>query len=85
MSDEVLTPKFAKKQVVRLALYNHHGKAKNELASKALPYFAQVAEVISCAPHEMGQVVILVYRVKVEDGSVLQLSEDCLMPVKDRV
>ena len=82
MSDEILTPKFTKKQIVRISLYDHKGKAKNDLARKALSYSSQVAEVMSSTPHETGQATVIVYRVKAEDGSVLQLSEDCLMHVK---
>ena len=79
-----LTPQFTKKQVVRISLYNHQGKVKNVLAKKALPYYSQVAEVVSFAIYEMGHKAVLVYKVKVDDGTILSLTEDCLMAVKDR-
>jgi hypothetical protein len=65
-----------------MTLYDHKGKAKNDLARKALPYASQVGEVMSFTPYEMGHKPVIVYRVKAEDGTILQLIEDCLMQVK---
>ena len=79
-----LISQFTKKQVVRISLYDHKGKVRNELAKKALPYFAQVAEVVNCDLYEMGSKVVVVYWVEVEDGTILQLTENCLIAVKDR-
>lgn len=83
MADYRLVPKFTKGQVVRLSLHDHQGKAKDELAKKALRYFSQPATVMSVAPYEKGKRVVLVYKVRVEDGSVVQLTEDSLMEMKD--
>ena len=83
MADHQLAPKFSKGQAVRISLHDSRGKVKDELARKALAYFAQTATVVSCAPYEMGKKVILVYKVKIEGGPTLQLTEDCLMPLKD--
>ena len=84
MADEILIPKFTNKQVVRISLHDTKGKPKNEFARKALPYFAQIAVVLSVAMYEKSGKVILVYKVRVEDGTVLKLTEDCLIAVKDR-
>jgi hypothetical protein len=84
MSDEVLTPKFSKKQVIRISLYNDKGKIKNELARKALPYYAQVAEIMSVNLYEQSGKPSLVYRVKMDDGTLVNLTEDCLMPINDQ-
>jgi|WetSurMetagenome_2_1015567.scaffolds.fasta_scaffold41910_4 hypothetical protein len=84
MTDEILAPKFVRKQVVRLSLFDNKGKPKNDFARKALPYYAQVADILSIIPHEKSGKVILVYKVKLEDGVVLQLTEDCLIPVNDK-
>jgi len=67
--------------MVRISVHDRNGKAKNELARKALRYYAQTAEVLSSAPWEAEGEVVIVYRVKVEDGTTLQLTEDCLMPI----
>lgn len=84
MNDKVLVPKFTRKQIVRISLYNEKGKLKNELARKALRYYAQVAEVKSVNLYEKADKVSLVYKVKVEDGTILNLTEDCLMAVKEK-
>ena len=84
MADQWVSPRFTKKQIVRISVYNSQGKPKNELARKALSYYSQVAEVVSSSMFEMGRKPILVYRVKADDGKILQLTEDCLMPVNDR-
>ena len=78
-----LTPQFTKKQVVRISLYNHQGKVKNALAKKALPYYAQVAEVVKSDLFEIGHKVAIVYWIKADDGTIFQLTEDCLMAVND--
>jgi hypothetical protein len=84
VADEILTPRFSKKALVRISPYNKQGKAKSELAKKALPYVAHVAEVVRVNAYEAGPKVVLMYTVKLEDGITLQLTEDCLMPVDGR-
>jgi hypothetical protein len=70
-------------QVVRISPYDKKGRVKNNLARKAIPYFSQVAEVLNYDLYEMGSKVVIVYFVKVDDGTILQLTEDCLMTVSD--
>jgi hypothetical protein len=81
--DEVFIPKFKKKQLVRISLHDKKGEPKNDFARQALPYFAQVAEVLGVNLYEKSGKAFLVYKVKVEDGTILQLTEDCLMAVID--
>jgi hypothetical protein len=83
MADQWLTPKYGKGQKVRISLHESSGKVQNELARKSLRYYSQTAEVISGALWEAGGAVVVVYRVRAEDGTILQLTEDCLMPLKD--
>ena len=83
MADEILIPKFNKHQIVRIAPYNEKGKPKNDFARSALPYFSQTAEVLSVNLYEKSDKALLIYRVKTEDGTVLPLTEDCLMAVHD--
>ena len=85
MAEQWLIPKFTRRQVVRISLHDQRGKAKNKLARKALPYFAQTAEAMSYTLGEMSGKVVLVYKVRVDDGTVLQLTEDCLMTIKERI
>jgi hypothetical protein len=82
MADQWLAPKYAKGQKVRISLHDSSGKVKNELARKSLRYYSQTAEVMSSALWEAAGVVVVVYRVRAEDGTALQLTEDSLMPLK---
>jgi hypothetical protein len=83
LADKILVPKFKKQQIIRIAPYNEKGKPKNDFARTALPYFSQTAEVLSVNLYEKSDKALLVYRVKTEDGTVLPLTEDCLMTVND--
>jgi hypothetical protein len=76
MPDEILVPRFKQRQLVRISLHDHKGKVKNELARRALPYYAQVAEVLSVSIYEKGKNAVLVYRVNVEDGTIIEVTED---------
>jgi hypothetical protein len=82
--DTVLTPKFARNEVVRISLYSATGKFKNELAQKARRYFADIGLVESCSIFERYGWPVLVYRVKAEDGVIIELTEDCLMALETR-
>jgi hypothetical protein len=82
--DTVLTPKFARNEVVRISLYSAAGKFKNELAQKARRYFADIGLVESCSIFERYGWPVLVYRVKAEDGTIIELTEDCLMALETR-
>jgi hypothetical protein len=84
LPDRLLTPKFAKNEVVRISLYNAKGKFKNELAQKARRYFADIALVMGCSIFEKSGRPVLVYRVKAEDETTVELTEDCLMPIESR-
>jgi len=76
-------PKFIRRQLVRVALYNEKGKPKNKLAAKSIKYCAQVGEVADWGMLNVKGVRKLAYRVKMDDGNILTLTEDCLMPVND--
>jgi hypothetical protein len=80
--DTVLNPKFAHNEVVRISLYSAAGKFKNELAQKARRYFADIGLVESCSIYERSGWPVLVYRVKAEDGAIIELTEDCLMALE---
>jgi hypothetical protein len=82
--DTVLTPKFARNEVVRISLYSAAGKFKNELAQKARRYFADIGLVESCSIFERYGWPVLVYRVKAEDGAIIELTEDCLMALETK-
>jgi hypothetical protein len=73
---------FALNQLVRICPYDKKGKVKNNLAQKALPYFSQVAKVLNYDLYEMGSKIVIVYFVKIEDDTILQLTEDCLIAVQ---
>ena len=55
------------------------------LPGNPFPYYAQLAEVVSCGIYEKGQKAVLVYKVKVDNGLIIPITEDCLMAVKDRL
>jgi hypothetical protein len=74
---------FSTNQFVRIWPYDKKGKIKNNLAAKALPYFSQIAEVLNYDLYEQGSRIVVVYFVKVSDGTILQLTEDCLMVIKE--
>lgn len=74
---------FVINQVVRISPYDNKGRVKNNLARKAIPYFSRVAEVLNYDLYEMGSKVVIVYFVRADDGTILQLTEDCLMTVHD--
>lgn len=74
---------FAKNQVVRISPYDHLGKVKNDLARKALPYYSQVARVVESQVREVRHKTVSVYKVRVDDGTLLELTEDSLIPVHD--
>jgi hypothetical protein len=72
---------FAPNQMVRISPFDKKGRAKNSLAQKALPYYSQVGEVLNYDLYELGSRIAIVYFVKVDDGTILQLTEDCLMAI----
>jgi hypothetical protein len=83
MADVVINPKYNKKDLIRISPFDQNGRPKNEFARKAIPYVSQVAEILSVNLYEKAHKPILVYRVKTEEGSVVLLTEDCLMAVKN--
>jgi hypothetical protein len=75
-------PRFTKGQVVMLSLLDQEGRPKNDLA-RGCPsyYYAQSGVVVNWVDTR----TVFVYQVRMDDGNVLQFSEDCLMPVKGDV
>jgi hypothetical protein len=74
-----MTPKFGKRQIVSISLYDNAGKPKNEFAQLAIHYYAKGGVIDSYAySHRLNS---FVYRVKVNDCASLLLTEDCLAAV----
>ena len=79
------TPKFTKGQIVMIALLNEARQPINELAKKCAQCFAKPGVIVSWGSYSLNRVARLVHQVKMDDGKVLLLTEDCLMPVKGSV
>jgi hypothetical protein len=79
-TEAVGTPKLHKGQVVMVSCFNERGQVRNEFARKALPHYAKVGVLVSCRRDATRS--LLVYGVKMDYGSMLQLTEDCMVPVK---
>jgi hypothetical protein len=79
------TPKFTKNQVVKISLYDQEGRFKNDLAKRCIAYAAKPGVVGSWGFYFLNGATALVYHVRMDDGKVLLLTEDCLMPVKGPV
>ena len=83
LKDRAVTPKFTKGQVVRVSLCRQDGQVKNELARKCLRYSSECGTVSSWGLYFLDSGTRLVYHVRMNDGKVLLVTEDCLVPVKD--
>ena len=79
------TAKFTKNEVVMISLYDEEGKVINDLAKKCIRYLAKTGVVGSWGIYLLNGVSRLVYHVRMDDGKVLLVTEDCLMPVKGSV
>ena len=79
------TAKFTKNQVVMISLYDEDGEVINDLAKKCIRYLARTGVVGSWGIYLLNGVSRLVYHVRMDDGKVLLVTEDCLMPVKGSV
>ncbi len=73
---------FATGQLVMVAPFNGKGKPKNDLAKKSAKYCAHTGTVVSVGLSTTKGITGLVYRVRVEGGTVVHLTEDCLFKVK---
>jgi len=74
-------PRFHRGQVVMISRDNERGEVVNDLARKAVSYFAKPGVLVTCKRYSTRP--LLVYGVKMDDGTILQLTEDCLVPVRD--
>ena len=70
-------PKFGKHEVVKVSLYDS-GRLKDDLARKAIPYDGQVGAVIGRRYYSILGRTGFVFNVKMNDGNLIRLSEDCL-------
>ena len=75
-------PLFAMGHLVMIAPFNQKGKPKSDLANKSAKYYAHTGVVASVGLPGKKSITGFVYRVKMEDGNVLELTEDCLFRVK---
>ena len=75
-------PKFTKNQVVTVSLYDQQGRFRNDLAKKCIAYSTKPGVVGSWGFYFFSGSTALVYHVRMDDGKVLLLTEDCLVPVK---
>ncbi len=60
------------------ALLGQEGLPKNAFARKYLAYDAQRAIVVGRSYYSVKSLGSFVYRVQMRDGTILQLTEDCL-------
>jgi len=74
-------PKFRRLQTVILSLYDREGKPK-DLAAGCVRYNAHYGEVVGWkySPEKS-----LIYKIEMEDGKILELTEDCLVGLKGSV
>ena len=61
---------------------NQKGKPKNDLAKKLAGYNAHTGVVVGVGLPTKKGILGFVYKVKMEDGNIIQLTEDCLFRVK---
>ncbi len=83
LKERPTVPKFTKGKLVTVSLYGQDGQVKNDLAKKCLPYSEKSGTVSSWGFYFLGSGTRLVYHVRMSDGRVLLLTEDCLIPVND--
>ncbi len=75
---ETPKPKFHKGQLVQIGTRNEKGEFLNEWARRAEPYSAKLGDLVRCQRYLIGGVPLLIYSVKMEDGTILKVTEDCL-------
>ena len=83
LKERAALPKFTKGQSVRVSLYAQDGEVRNDLARKCLRYSSECGTVSSWGFYFLDIGTRLVYHVRMNDGKVLLVTEDCLVPVKD--
>lgn len=81
MKEHVWSPTYAKGELVRTSLFDQKGRPKNDAARKCLSYYAQVGVVAGWFHYSVKGLTDFVYKVRMDDGKILQLTGDCLMPV----
>ena len=87
--EPVGAPRFANGEQVRLAallaLQRNDEQPKNGHAERSLRYDGLIGTIVNSAFYSLKGLKGFVYRVKMDDGTVLQLTEDCQIPVKGSV
>jgi hypothetical protein len=80
------TPNLHVSQLVGIIFLNEQGQPKNDLALKCDPYyFAKFGEIKGWTSRSINGQTEIVYFVKMDDGAVLKLTEDCLIKVKSHI
>ena len=74
--------RFTKGQTVGISLYDEEGRLRNDLAEKCLAYSGLTGTIGSWGYYFLNGGTRLVYHVRMDNGKVLLLTEDCLMSAK---
>jgi hypothetical protein len=74
--------RFTKGQAVMLSLLDQEGQPKNDFARVCPSYYHAQSGVVA---RWVDTGTIFVFQVRMDDGAMLQLTEDCLVPVNGPV